>query len=188
MPEEKGLAFRVLVRISEFNHPKSCPCKGYKGSTESFVPPEHRCKEAAFLRREVSLLNPGVISGAKRCRTVLSCSQDKPTPRALREHANALHQRGKSQRRTHDAPQAQRKAKQAPASPALREHSTPRPNTRCPTRCPLFPGKPGGPILPGTPGCPFVGKKRDREGLLGGCNTTPPASHEGSQLLRNPAG
>lgn len=82
MPEEKGLAFRVLVRIAEFNHPKSCPRKGYKGPTESLVPPEHRCEEAAFLRREVSLLNPGVISGAKSCRPVLSCSWDQPTPRA----------------------------------------------------------------------------------------------------------
>lgn len=85
---KKSLAFRVLLRISEFNHPESCPralrvprsallwfwyrtvhsrhgfsthaCKGYKGPIENVVPPEQRCKEAGFLRREVKLLNPGV--------------------------------------------------------------------------------------------------------------------------------
>lgn len=93
-----------------------------------------------------------------------------PAPHLLQaRHANTLHQQGKSQKRTHD-PCKHNNATQSRLLPAPTpgEHSTPSPNTQYPTRCPLFPGKPGGPILPGTPGSPFMGKKRDRERLLHG--------------------
>lgn len=96
-----------------------------------------------------------------------ACCQ--PPTSYKQEHTNTL-QQGKSQKRTHD-PCKHNDATQSRLLPAPTpgEHSTPSPNTQYPTRCPLFPGKPGGPILPGTPGSPFMGKKRDRERLLHGC-------------------
>lgn len=121
-----------------------------------------------------------------------------PSPPASRNTQTHFTKGGKSQQRTHSSPQARQcNAKQAPASSCSQgtQHSTartPSPNTQCPTRCPLFPGKPGGPILPGTPGSPFMGKKRDRERVcymaVAYCNITQQTSNKRSQLFRNQAG